>query len=106
MGVYDTKLILGIKLRKNNRQNVFRSQQALGSSLVNGKKLNNIEKKIFFNLPSSQLGFPGCSVVKKKNLPANTGGVGLISELGRSPRERSGNSLQYSSLGNPKPGGL
>ena len=47
VGVYDTKLILSIKLRKNNRQNVVRFQQALGSSLVNGKKLNNVEKKIF-----------------------------------------------------------
>lgn len=48
VGVYDTKLTLSIKLRKNNRQNVFRSQQALGSSLVNGKKLDNIEKTKFF----------------------------------------------------------
>ena len=44
-------------------------------------------------------GFPGGSVVK--NLPANVGGVGLVSGLGRSPGEENGNPLQYSSLGNP-----
>ena len=39
-----------------------------------------------------------------KNLPASEGdigNVGLIPELGRSPGERNGNSLQYSCLGNP-----
>ena len=42
-----------------------------------------LKKKIFFfNLSSSPLGFPGCSVAK--NLPANTGDVGLIAGLGRS----------------------
>ena len=44
-------------------------------------------------------GFPGGSVVK--NLPANVGGVGLVSGLGRSPGEENGNPLQYSCLGNP-----
>ena len=44
-------------------------------------------------------GFPGGLVVK--NLPANVGDVGLIPELGRSLGEGNGNSLQYSSLGNP-----
>ena len=45
---------------------------------------------------------PGGLVVK--NLPANaedTGDVGLIPELGRSPGEGSGKLLQYSCLGNP-----
>ena len=39
-----------------------------------------------------------------KNLPANEGdrgNMGLIPELGRSPGEGHGNSLQYSSLGKP-----
>ena len=47
-------------------------------------------------------GFPGGTVVK--NLPANVGNagdLGLISGLGRSPGEGSGNPLQYSCLGNP-----
>ena len=35
-----------------------------------------------------------------KNLPANTGDVGLIPVLGRSPGGGNGNPLQYSSLGN------
>ena len=43
------------------------------------------------------MGFPVGSVVK--NLPANAGDVGLISGLGRSPREGNGNSLQYYCLG-------
>ena len=45
------------------------------------------------------LGFPGGSRVK--NPPANTGDMGLIPGLGRSPGEGSGNPLQYSSLENP-----
>ena len=44
-------------------------------------------------------GFLGCSVVK--NLPANTGDVGLIPGLGRSPGEGNGNPFQYSCLENP-----
>ena len=35
-----------------------------------------------------------------ENLPANTGDVGLIPGLGRSPGEGNGNPLQYSCLGN------
>ena len=45
-------------------------------------------------------GFPGGSVVK--NLPANTGDVGLINGSGRSPGEGNGNPLQYSCLKNPR----
>ena len=37
---------------------------------------------------------------KKKNLPANTGDVGLIPGSGRSPGEGNGNLLQYSCLEN------
>ena len=44
-------------------------------------------------------GFPGSSVIK--NLPANTGDVGLISRSGRSLGEGNGNPLQYSCLENP-----
>jgi len=36
-----------------------------------------------------------------KNPPANSGDVGSVPELGRSPGERNGNSLQYSFLENP-----
>ena len=46
-----------------------------------------------------QWGFPGGSVVKK--LPANSGDMGSILELGRSPGEGNSNPLQYSRLGNP-----
>ena len=52
------------------------------------------------------LGFPGGSV--EKNLPANagdTGNVGLIPGLGRSPGGGNGNPLQYSCLGSPTEGG-
>ena len=44
-------------------------------------------------------GFPGGSVVKKKNRPANAGDA--EDELGRSPREGNGNPLQYYCLKNP-----
>ena len=37
----------------------------------------------------------------KKNLPANTGNVGLIPGSVRSLGEGNGNPLQYSCLGNP-----
>ena len=40
------------------------------------------------------VGFPDGSVVK--NLPANSGDVGSIPGLGRSPGGRNGNTLQYS----------
>ena len=43
--------------------------------------------------------FPGGSVVK--NMPANTGDMGLIPGLGRSPGEGNGNLLQYCCLENP-----
>ena len=36
-----------------------------------------------------------------KNLPANTGVVGSILELGSFPGEGNGNLLQFSCLGNP-----
>ena len=50
------------------------------------------------------MGFAGGSVVK--NLPANTGGIGLILGSGRSPGEGNGNPLQYPCLGNPMDRGV
>ena len=50
------------------------------------------------------MGFPGGSAAK--NLPANTGDVGLIPVSGRSPGEGNGNPLQYSCLGNPMDRGV
>ena len=40
-----------------------------------------------------------------ENPPANVGDAGLIHVLGRSPRERNGNPLQYSCQENPMDGG-
>ena len=40
-------------------------------------------------------------VLVVKNTPANSGDIGLIPGLGRSPGEGNGNTLQYSCLGNP-----
>ena len=47
-----------------------------------------------------QKGFPGVSVVKRKNPPANAGDMSLILVLGRCPREGNGKSLQYPCLEN------
>ena len=44
------------------------------------------------------LDFPGGSVAK--NPPANTGDMGSIPGLGKSPGGGNGNPLQYSCLGN------
>ena len=55
-----------------------------------------------FSLPVSPVASPGGS--DSKESPANagdTGDVGLIPELGRSPGERNGNPPQYSCRGNP-----
>ena len=49
------------------------------------------------------LGLPGDSVVK--NSPANSGDLGLVSGLGRSPIEGKGNPFQYPCLGNPMDSG-
>ena len=48
-------------------------------------------------------GFPGRSEVKTSSW--NAGDPGSIPELGRSPGEENGNSLQYSCLENPMDGG-
>ena len=47
----------------------------------------------------TSLGFPGSAVVK--NPLANTGDVGLIPGLERSPGGENNKPLQYSCLGNP-----
>ena len=46
-------------------------------------------------------GFPGGSVVKKKNLPANARDADSIPGLGRPRGEGNGNPLQYYYLGSP-----
>ena len=43
--------------------------------------------------------YPRCSVGKEST--CNTGDLGSVPGLGRSPGEGNGNPLQYSSLGNP-----
>ena len=49
------------------------------------------------------LGFPGGLEVKAS--ASNTGDLGSIPGLGRSPGEGNGNPLQYSCLENPMDGG-
>ena len=48
---------------------------------------------------STLLDFPGGSDGKES--ACNTGDMGSIPELGKSPEERNGNLLQYSCLENP-----
>ena len=57
----------------------------------------------FYIVSRTLLGLPGDSVVK--NSPANSGDLGLVSGLGRSPTEGKGNPLQYPFLGNPMDSG-
>ena len=54
---------------------------------------------LYDKLVTAARGFLGSSAVK--NLPANSGDMGLIPELGRSPGEGNGNLLQYSCLEKP-----
>ena len=51
-----------------------------------------------FGSPLAYQGFPGGSAGKE--FACNAGDLGLIPELGRSPREGKGNPLQYSCLEN------
>ena len=53
---------------------------------------------MFFLTPNPFLGFPGGSDDKESS--CNAGDPGLIPELGRSPGEGNGYSLQYSYLEN------
>ena len=48
-------------------------------------------------------GFPGS--LEGKASACNAGDLGSIPELGRSPEEGNGNTLQYSCLENPMNGG-
>ena len=48
-------------------------------------------------------GFPGS--LEDKASACNAGDLGSIPELGRSPEEGNGNTLQYSCLENPMNGG-
>ena len=69
------------------------------------KSMPLLELRFFFFFCKILLFFPGGSVVE--NLPANAGDngdsgvLGSISGLGRSPGEGNGNPLQYSCLENP-----
>ena len=57
---------------------------------------------VLFFLRLSNISFWASQVAQwLKNLPANAGDTGLIPGLGRSPGEGNGNTVQYSSLGNP-----
>ena len=56
-------------------------------------------RKNFIRVYCVEQGFPRGSMVK--NTLVNSGDMGLIPGLGRSPREGNGNPLQYSCLGNP-----
>ena len=57
----------------------------------------------FYIVSRTLLGLPGDSVVK--NSSANSGDLGLVSGLGRSPTEGKANPLQYPCLGNPMDSG-
>ena len=81
--------------------------------LRRGKKKTNVpwdclQKSLFFFFSSEDKqekgkGFPGSSDGKES--ACNVGDLGSIPGTGRSPRERNGNSLQYSYLENPMDGG-
>ena len=62
-------------------------------------KQKHTHRKQTYRCLRGKRGFPGGSVVK--NLPDNTGDLGLITGLGRFPGEGNNNPLQYSCLRNP-----
>ena len=72
-------------------------------------QINSLETRIEkmqerFNKDLEEIkGFPGGSEVKAS--ASNTGDLGSIPGLGRSPGEGNGNPLQYSGLENPMDGG-
>ena len=69
--------------------------EKLLSKKENGEK-RKVEQKV--GTKGRNKDCPGGAVVK--NPPANTGNMGLIPGLGRSPGGGNGNSLKYSCLGN------
>ena len=63
-------------------------------------KVRSTNQVCFFKArKSSEIGFPGGSVIK--NLPANAGDEGLIPRSGRSPRGGNCNPFQYACLEDP-----
>ena len=58
-------------------------------------------KDNIFQMNAIHLGFLSVSVLKNPYANADTGGVGLIPGLGRSPEEGNGNLPQYSCVENP-----
>ena len=55
--------------------------------------------KVLFEMTQLMMGFPGGSVVK--NLPADAGEMGSVSEVGRCPGKGNGYPPQYPCLRNP-----
>ena len=66
-------------------------------------KCNHYSHTLYLNALQIIQGFPGGSDGKES--ACNTGDLGSIPELGRSPGEGNGNPLQYSCLENPMDGG-
>ena len=72
----------------------------------NKEKCSITWKNPFYELYAVIPGFPGGSVIKYlptivHEAACNAGDPGLSPQLGRSPREGKGNSVQYPCLGNP-----
>ena len=66
-------------------------------------KCTHYSHSLYLNALQIIQGFPGGS--DGKEFACNTGDLGSIPELGRSPGEGNGNPLQYSCLENPMDGG-
>ena len=75
------------------------AQMLLGVTGHFGKPFDGQILYFSYNLAIDSWTLHACSVAK--NSPTNTGDVGLIPGLGRSPEKGNGNLLQYSCLGNP-----
>ena len=79
---------------------VFLTSEDLAAAKL-GDKSMRLKKKC--KKVAAKLGFPGGSQVKASD--CNTGDLGSIPGLGRTPGEGNGNPLQYSCLENPMDGG-